>query len=68
MDGLSNQEKKYDKNYTSFIPSHIPIRKNRSRFLRYKQSLLLMSEYKTVEDAFDCDRPRVETFELVSGF
>ena len=38
----------------------------------YKQSLLLMPGYKTVqwsqEDAFDCDRHRAETFGLVSEF
>ena len=27
-----------------------------------------MAGYKTVEDAFDCDRHRVETFGLASGF
>ena len=43
--------------------------KNRSRFPSYKQSLfILMLGYKTEEDAFDCDRPRIETFRLVSGF
>ena len=57
-DGLSNQEK----NELKKLPF------TRSRFLGYKQSLLLMSGYKTVEDAFDFDRHRVETFGLVSRF
>ena len=56
LDGLSNQGKKL---------SHS---QNRSRFLGYKQRLLLIPRYKTVEDAFDCDRHRVETFGLVSVF
>ena len=48
-------------NYTS---PHI-CKTDRSRFLGYQQSLLLMAlliGYKTVEDAFDCDRHQVETF------
>ena len=63
MDGLSNQEKRYAKKL--YLLTFVL---NRSRFLGYKQSLLLMPGYKTVEDAFDCDRHRVETFGLVSGF
>ena len=58
MDFLTRKKKKTLKKSPS----------TRSRFLGYKQSLLLMPGYKTVEDAFDCDRHRVETFGLVSRF
>ena len=63
MDGLPNQGKRYAKKL--YLLTFVL---NCSRFLGYKQSLLLMPGYKTVEAAFDCDQHRVETFGLVSGF
>ena len=53
------------KNHTSFIPPHI--RKTAAGFLAINKAYC-WDKKETVEDTFDCDRHRFETFGLVSGF
>ena len=65
MDGLSNQEKEHT--LKKYIRSFY-IRKTAAGFLAMNAKPITDSGCKTVKDAFDCDRQRVETFRLVSGF